>query len=260
MGLIFSRGMAVDVSTFSEPFAIVTATPRALAWMPIARRYHVIEPLGSGTYGDVYLATDEELDRQVAVKVLRQEYARDEASIVRFLREAKYAARIPPHPNIVTVFDLVRDEDMLCIVLEYVQGSNLRAVIGKHAPLPLLETVSVMNGILAGLSAAHRREIVHRDVKPANVLLDEGGTVKITDFGIAQALVDRDVTSDDVPGTAAYMAPEQIRNDVVGVQADLYAAGIILFEMLTGRRLFIADTSLKLQPSTSNNVSPTRAL
>lgn len=212
----------------------------------LASRYLLRESLGHGTYGDVYLATDLELDREVAVKVLRREYGGNEASIERFIREAKYAARVSPHPHIVTVFDLVHDGDTLCIVLEYVRGSSLRTLIDDRAPLPIPEALAIMEGILSALGAAHKRQIIHRDVKPSNVLLDEAATVKLTDFGIARALADGNLTLEGVAGTAAYMAPEQIRNEQAGPQADLYAAGIILFEMVTGRRLFTGESGIEV--------------
>jgi serine/threonine protein kinase len=205
----------------------------------LADRYVLKTCLGSGTYGEVYRATDTFLDREVAVKILRPAYTRDDAAVARFFREAQYAAKLSPHPHIVTVFDLVRAGDLTFLVLEYIRGADLRSVIAQQAPLLVPTAAAILDGILDGLSAAHQWKIIHRDVKPGNVVLDPSGQPKLTDFGIARALSDVALTTDQTSlGTIPYMAPEQIRLGQVSAQTDLYAAGIILFEMLTGQQPF----------------------
>jgi serine/threonine-protein kinase len=203
--------------------------------MIIAGRYELGERLGSGGMATVYLAEDRTLDRQVAVKVLDERYASDPSFVERFRREASAAAGLG-HPNIVAVYDRGEAEGTYYIVMEYIDGPDLKEVIRARAPLPPEEAVGYARQILAALEAAHRRGIVHRDIKPQNVMVGEDGRLKVTDFGIARAGAETGMTeAGSVIGTAQYLSPEQARGDDVTPSSDCYAAGIVLYEMLTGR-------------------------
>ena len=201
----------------------------------IAGRYELGERLGSGGMATVYLAEDRTLDRQVAVKVLDERYASDPSFVERFRREASAAAGLS-HPNIVAVYDRGEAEGTYYIVMEYIDGPDLKEVIRERAPLPAEEAVGYARQILAALEAAHRRGIVHRDIKPQNVMVGDDGRLKVTDFGIARAVAETGMTeAGSVIGTAQYLSPEQAKGDDVTPSSDCYAAGIVLYEMLTGR-------------------------
>jgi eukaryotic-like serine/threonine-protein kinase len=199
-------------------------------------RYRVERTLGGGGMGDVSLAHDTELGRPVALKSLAPHLARDGEFRARFLREARLAARLL-HPNIVQVYDVGEDGLGPFIVMEYVDGETLAARLGRRGPLQPAEAVELAVQVCAGLQAAHRASLVHRDVKPGNILLRRDGTAKLTDFGIARALDATVYTMHGtVLGTPAYLAPEQARGEPVTGAADLYALGVVLYESLTGRR------------------------
>lgn len=205
------------------------------AGMTIAGRYELGDRLGSGGMATVYLARDLLLDRDVAIKVLDERYAQDPAFVERFRREASAAAALA-HPNIVTVYDRGQVEGTYYIVMEYIAGPDLKEVIRDRAPLPPDEAADYARQILAALGAAHRRGIVHRDVKPQNVMVGEDGRLKVTDFGIARAGAETGMTeAGSVIGTAQYLSPEQAKGDDVTPASDCYAVGIVLYEMLTGR-------------------------
>ena len=207
----------------------------------IGGRYELGRQLGAGGMARVYLGHDRLLDREVAVKVLAEPYASDPQFVERFRREASAAAGLN-HPNIVAVYDRGEADGSYYIVMEYLSGPDLKQVIRRRAPLPPLQAIDFTQQILAALGAAHRRDIVHRDVKPQNVLVAEDGHLKVTDFGIARAGAQTDMTeAGSVIGTAQYLSPEQARGDEVTAASDCYAVGIVLYEMLTGRVPFDGD-------------------
>jgi len=207
----------------------------------IGGRYELGRQLGAGGMARVYLGHDRLLDRQVAVKVLSEPYASDPQFVERFRREASAAAGLN-HPNIVAVYDRGEADGSYYIVMEYLAGPDLKQVIRGRAPLPPGQAIDYAQQILAALGAAHRRDVVHRDVKPQNVLVAEDGRLKVTDFGIARAGAQSDMTeAGSVIGTAQYLSPEQARGDEVTAASDCYAVGIVLYEMLTGRVPFDGD-------------------
>ena len=213
--------------------------------------YTILEPLGKGGMGEVYLARDDKLKREVAVKVLPETVARDEERLKRFEREARVLAALN-HPNIATVHDFASSEDVHFLVMELASGRTLADRIAE-GPIPLSEALPLFTQIAEGLAAAHGSGIVHRDLKPANVQVDDDGNVKILDFGLARALDDDDAEGGDVSqsptltrgtaagtilGTAAYMSPEQARGKKVDARTDVWAFGCCLYEALTGRQAF----------------------
>ncbi len=222
----------------------------------LAGRYRLTSRIGEGSFSETYLATDTSLQRQVAVKILREHFARDQRFVARFEREARAAAAVS-HPNIVNVFDYGRDGNTLFITMEWVDGNDLKHLIREQAPLPVAESTRLIREILRGLGAIHRAGIVHRDVKPQNVLLSSNGQAKLSDFGIARGSVDAGLTDTGMAlGTAAYMAPEQASGGVVTAAADLYSAGVILFEMLTARLPFAGDNPVQVMYQHVNDVPP----
>src|SRR5829696_2293192 len=208
-------------------------------------RYVLGESLGSGGMGEVYLAHDGVLERNVALKVLRSQYAGDEEFAERFRREARSAASLS-HPNIVQVYDRGEAEDGTSyIAMEYVPGGTLKVQIGRQAPFGDRETVAVGAQIADALRAAHERGVIHRDIKPQNVLVTASGNLKVTDFGIARAAASSTMTrTGHILGTAHYISPEQAMGEPVGPASDLYSLGVVLYEMLTGELPFDADTPL----------------
>src|SRR5215213_4401615 len=208
-------------------------------------RYVLAESLGSGGMAEVYLAHDEVLDRDVALKVLRSQYVRDEEFAERFRREARSAASLS-HPNIVQVYDRGETQDGTCyIAMEYVSGGTLKVHIEEKAPLEPRKAAAVAAQIADALGEAHERGVIHRDIKPQNVLVTSSGDLKVTDFGIARAAsaVTISVTN-AVFGTAGYISPEQALGEPVSPASDLYSLGVILYDMLTGELPFTADNSI----------------
>ena len=205
-------------------------------------RYIIERTLGRGGMATVYLARDGELDRLVALKVLSPHLAEEESFRARFLREARLTARLV-HANVVQVYDVGEDERGPFIVMEYVEGETLAAELARRRTFAPEEAVGLALQLCAGLEAAHAAGLVHRDIKPHNVLLRRDGVAKIVDFGIARA-IDTTLHTEQgaILGTAAYLAPEQARGEPVTAVADLYALGIVLYELLTGRRPFAAET------------------
>ncbi len=227
----------------------------------IGGRYELGRQLGAGGMARVYLGHDRLLDREVAVKVLAEPYASDPQFVERFRREASAAAGLN-HPNIVAVYDRGEADGSYYIVMEYLSGPDLKQVIRRRAPLPPLQAIDFTQQILAALGAAHRRDIVHRDVKPQNVLVAEDGHLKVTDFGIARAGAQTDMTeAGSVIGTAQYLSPEQARGDEVTAASDCYAVGIVLYEMLTGRVPFDGDRPVAVaMKQISDEPTPARML
>jgi tRNA A-37 threonylcarbamoyl transferase component Bud32 len=201
----------------------------------LGERYQLLEVLGSGGMARVYLARDSVLGRHLALKVLREHYADDEGFVERFRREAIHAASLN-HPSVVQIYDQGRAEDgTYFMAMEYVPGGTLKERINKGGPLDPHEAAGIASQVAEALAEAHQRGIVHRDIKPQNVLLTASGEAKVADFGIARAVSASTITEANlVLGTAAYMSPEQVGGERVGPQSDLYSLGVVLYEMLTG--------------------------
>jgi eukaryotic-like serine/threonine-protein kinase len=208
-------------------------------------RYRVIRRLGSGGMANVYLAEDEELGRRVAIKVLDDKHANDEQFIERFRREAKNAASLS-HPNIVSIYDRGEAEGTYYIAMEYIEGRSLKELIVARGPLPVDQAVAYARQILGAVRFAHRKGIVHRDIKPHNVLVDTDGRLKVTDFGIARAGASQMTEAGSIIGTAQYLSPEQARGATVDQRSDLYSVGIVLYEMLTSSVPFTGDTPVEI--------------
>ncbi|WP_374968503.1 protein kinase [Terrabacter sp. BE26] len=212
----------------------------------LAQRYLLLERIAVGGMGEVHLATDERLGRRVAVKVLAPVYADSPDFVERFRREALTAAALS-HPNIAQVYDYGVDGSAHFIVMEHVEGSDLSRLLREGGRMTPADAVHVAEQVCAALAAAHRAGVVHRDIKPGNVMVRPDGTVKVTDFGIAQALGQASLTeTGTVMGTAAYVAPEQARGQATSSATDLYSLGILLFQMLTGAVPFEGDTPVAI--------------
>lgn len=212
----------------------------------IGERYEIIGNIGSGGMANVYLARDLILNREVAIKVLRFDFQNDHDAIRRFQREALAATEMV-HPNIVSVYDVGEENGMQYIVMEYVKGTDLKQYIKHHSPIPLHTVVKMMEQVLSAISVAHQHRIIHRDLKPQNILVDEDGTVKITDFGIAIALSETSLTqTNTLLGSVHYLSPEQARGGMATRQSDIYALGIILYEMLTGVVPFEGESAVSI--------------
>jgi serine/threonine-protein kinase len=210
----------------------------------LSGRYRLESKLGSGGMSTVYLAQDEVLDRPVAVKMMHREISEEADQLERFRREARAAARLS-HPNLVSVIDAGEDEGRPYIVFEYVEGDTLKRRIQNEGGLPVDEAVAYAIEIGRGLIAAHGRKLIHRDVKPQNVLIDHDGRAKVTDFGIARSLESKGLTATGrVLGTTDYVSPEQAMGEEVDERSDVYSLGIVLYEMLVGDVPFQAETQV----------------
>jgi len=220
------------------------------------RRYHVVSRIAHGGMATVYLATDTRLDREVALKVMHADLARDGEFVDRFIGEAKSVARLS-HQNIVAVYDQGSDGQSLYLAMEYVPGATLRALLRERRWLPWQDALALMEPILAALAAAHQAGIVHRDVKPENVLITPDGRVKVVDFGLARASAAVGNTRAGVIiGSVAYIAPEQVTGAPTDERTDVYSAGIMLFEMLTGRQPYSGETPLAVAYAHVNSDVP----
>ena len=198
-------------------------------------RYRVISRLGSGGMADVYLAQDQLLGREVAVKVLHHHFAEDHEFVERFRREASSAAALS-HPNIVGIFDRGEWNGTYYIAMEYVAGRSLKTIVREQGPLDPAAAIDIVVQILRAARSAHRRGVIHRDLKPHNVIIDEEGRARVTDFGIARAGASDMTLTGSIMGTAQYLSPEQAQGFAVSATSDLYSVGVILYELLDGRR------------------------
>ncbi|HWQ15159.1 MAG TPA: protein kinase, partial [Roseiflexaceae bacterium] len=206
-------------------------------------RYELEQKIGEGGMARVYRGRDLRLNRRVAIKVLHSHHASDMGFLQRFHHEAQAAANLH-HPAIVDVYDVGQDDGVHYIVMEYVEGSDLKSYI-RTGPLPIEEAVAIAAAVAEGLEAAHRLGMVHRDVKPQNIIVGPDGHVKITDFGIAKSALSTAMTETGVTfGTADYISPEQAQGQPATPRSDVYALGVTLFEMLTGRLPFTGDSSI----------------
>ena len=212
----------------------------------IAERYMIVSSLGEGGMADVYLAIDTILNREVAIKVLRGELSKDPVTLLRFQREANAVSKLN-HPNVVDVYDVGEFEGRHYIVMEYVRGRTLKQLISQRGALHQEEAVNIMIQLTSAVQHAHENDIIHRDIKPQNVLVKDDGTVKITDFGIALAHDTVQLTqSDAVLGSAHYLAPETTRGETPSNQVDIYALGIVFYELLTGNVPFHGDNPVQI--------------
>ncbi|MCJ0543555.1 Stk1 family PASTA domain-containing Ser/Thr kinase [Enterococcus cecorum] len=209
-------------------------------------RYLILGNIGSGGMANVFLARDLILDREVAIKVLRYDFLNDQSAIRRFQREMLASTELV-HPNIVTVYDAGQEGETQFLVMEYVKGMDLKRYIQTQYPIPYDRIVDIMQQILSAVTLAHQHRIIHRDLKPQNILIDESGTVKITDFGIAVALSETSITqTNSMLGSVHYLSPEQARGSMATNQSDIYAIGIILYEMLTGKVPFDGESAVTI--------------
>ena len=212
--------------------------------MIIAERYEIVSKIGTGGMADVYKAMDHKLNRFVAVKVLKPEFREDATFVKKFRSEAQAAAGLT-HPNIVNVFDVGDDEGVYYIVMELIEGITLKEYISKKGKLSVKEATSIAIQVSMGLEAAHSHGIVHRDVKPQNIIISTDGKVKVTDFGIARAASSNTISS-NVMGSVHYSSPEQVRGGYSDEKSDIYSLGITLYEMVTGRVPFDGDTTVAI--------------
>src|SRR5204862_1266977 len=208
-------------------------------------RYRIERKLGAGGMANVYLAEDQELGRRVAIKILDDRHAADDSFIERFRREARNAAGLS-HPHIVSIYDRGEAEGTYYISMEYLDGRSLKELILARGPAPISVAVDYARQILAALRVAHRQGLVHRDIKPHNVLVDGEGRVKVTDFGIARAGPSQMTEEGSIIGTAQYLSPEQAQGAPVTPSSDLYSLGIVLYELLTGSAPFAGETPVEL--------------
>lgn len=210
--------------------------------MFIDDRYEVVGKIGAGGMSDVYKAKDHTLGRFVAIKVLKQEFSEDVNFVTKFRTEAQSAAGLE-HPNIVNIYDVGSQDGMYYIVMEYVEGITLKTYIEKKGQLSFKEAISIAIQVGRGIEAAHNKNIIHRDIKPQNIIISTEGKVKVTDFGIARAASANTINS-DVMGSVHYSSPEQARNGFVDGKSDIYSLGIVMYEMVTGRVPFDGDTTV----------------
>ena len=214
----------------------------------ISDRYEVTDKIGSGGMSDVYKAKDHKLNRFVALKVLKSEYSEDKNFVTKFKVEAQSAAGLQ-HPNIVNVFDVGEDNGIHYIVMELIEGITLKKYIQRYVQrntkLPVREAVSILIQVAQGIEAAHNNHIIHRDIKPQNIIISREGKVKVTDFGIARAASANTISSNAM-GSVHYISPEQAKGGFVDEKSDIYALGITLYEMLTGHVPFDGDSTVTI--------------
>lgn len=209
-------------------------------------RYEIKSRVGGGGMAIVYKGHDLLLDRTVAIKVLRSQYGTDDDFIKRFRREAQAAARLT-HPNVVSIYDVGQDEETHYIVMEYVEGETLKDLIRREAPLPVEKAVNIAIQIAEALDNAHQHQIIHRDIKPHNILIGKNGRIKVTDFGIARAVTSATITqTGSVLGSVHYFSPEQAKGGLTGEKSDIYSLGVVLYEMVTGHLPFSGESPISV--------------
>jgi len=229
----------------------------------LGSRYELIEIIGEGGMSTVFKARDRILDRIVAVKLLKDEFSKDKGFVEKFKTEALSAASIS-HPNIVNIYDVGQEKDVHYIVMEYVDGKTLKDVIRKQAPLPINQAIDIAIMVCDGVHHAHEKGIIHRDIKPHNILITEQGMVKVADFGIARAISAGTITyGNNIVGSVHYFSPEQARGEVINRTTDIYSIGCILYEMVTGKVPFDAESPITValrhihdEPSSPRLINP----
>ena len=212
----------------------------------LGNRYEIIEKIGNGGMATVYKAKCHVLNRYVAVKILRDEFTTDEEFIKRFAAEAQSAASLT-HPNIVSIYDVGNEGNLYYIVMELIKGKTLKEIINESGPLPWKWSVNIAIQIASALETAHRNRIIHRDIKPHNIIITEDGIAKVTDFGIAKAVSNSTITAFGTTiGSVHYFSPEHARGGYTDAKSDLYSLGVVMYEMLTGTVPFDADTPVSI--------------
>ncbi len=222
-------------------------------------RYQVRSRIARGGMATVYLATDLRLERRVAIKIMHGHLADDNTFKSRFVQEARSAARLA-HPNVVNVFDQGQDSDMAYMVMEYLPGITLRDLLKDYGKLTPEQAVDILTAVLGGLAAAHNAGIVHRDLKPENVLLADDGRIKLGDFGLARATSANTATGQALLGTIAYLSPELVTRGVADARSDIYALGIMMYEMLTGEQPFVGEAPMQIAYQHANDSVPAPSL
>ncbi|WP_199922393.1 Stk1 family PASTA domain-containing Ser/Thr kinase [Microterricola viridarii] len=222
-------------------------------------RYQVRSRIARGGMATVYLATDLRLERRVAIKIMHGHLADDDTFKTRFVQEARSAARLA-HPNVVNVFDQGQDSDMAYMVMEYLPGITLRDLLKDYGKLTPEQTIDIVTAVLGGLAAAHKAGIVHRDLKPENVLLADDGRIKLGDFGLARAASANTATGQALLGTIAYLSPELVTRGVADARSDIYALGIMMYEMLTGEQPFVGEAPMQIAYQHANDSVPAPSL
>ncbi len=224
----------------------MNTSPDELLGATLERRYRIDAPIARGGMSAVYLGIDLRLGRSVAIKVMDSRYSGDQQFLRRFEFEARAVASLK-HPGLVAVYDQGIDNGIAFLVMELVEGGSLRELLRERGPMPPHAVVAVADPVLGGLGTAHAAGLVHRDVKPENVLISDAGEVKVADFGLVRAVAEAGVTSASVIlGTAAYLSPEQVESTSADARSDVYSMGVLMFELLTGRTPFRGDTPLSL--------------
>ena len=222
--------------------------------MFISDRYEIIDKVGSGGMSDVYKAMDHKLNRYVAIKVLKSEFSEDTGFVSKFRVEAQSAAGLT-HPNIVNVYDVGEDNGIYYIVMELIEGITLKKYIEKKGKLPIKEAVSIAIQVAQGIEAAHNNHIIHRDIKPQNIMISREGKVKVTDFGIARAASSHTINGNAM-GSVHYISPEQAKGGYIDEKSDIYSLGISLFEMITGEVPFEGDSTVSVALQHINEEMP----
>lgn len=235
---------------------VTSAPPDPMIGRLIDGRYQVRSRIARGGMATVYLATDLRLERRVAIKIMHGHLADDNTFKTRFVQEARSAARLA-HPNVVNVFDQGQDAESAYLVMEYLPGITLRDLLKDYTRLTPEQTVDIMDAVLAGLAAAHKAGIVHRDLKPENVLLADDGRIKLGDFGLARAASANTATGQALLGTIAYLSPELVTRGVADARSDIYAIGIMMYEMLTGEQPYVGEAPMQIAYQHANDTVPT---
>ncbi|HET6824315.1 MAG TPA: protein kinase, partial [Amnibacterium sp.] len=234
---------------------MTAAPPDPMVGRLLDGRYQVRARIARGGMATVYLATDLRLERRVAVKIMHAHLADDASFRDRFIQEARSAARLA-HPNVVNVFDQGQDAGLAYLVMEYLQGITLRDLLGEYGRLTPDQTMDILEAVLAGLVAAHKAGIIHRDLKPENVLLADDGRIKIGDFGLARAATSHTASGQALLGTIAYLSPELVTRGIADTRSDIYAVGIMMYEMLVGEQPFRGEQPVQIAYQHANDSVP----